>query len=61
VTQCRSQERRFRNKWLTINVDNSRNVEKGIVQLTVNGESIDGNYIPFEMLGNQNEIMVKMG
>ncbi len=54
-------KRRFRNKWLTINVDNSRNVEKGIVQLTVNGESIDGNYIPFEMLGNQNEIMVKMG
>jgi N,N'-diacetylchitobiose phosphorylase len=53
--------RRFRNKWLNIKVENKNKVEKGVKEIIINGEKIEGSFIPIEKLKEKNEIMVVMG
>jgi cellobiose phosphorylase len=53
--------RKFRNKILHIEVRNEKNVEKGVEQIIINEEIINGNYIPVEKLKQENNIIVKMG
>jgi N,N'-diacetylchitobiose phosphorylase len=54
-------KRRFRNKWLTIEVENKNRVQKGIKQIILNGEVLKGNFIPIDTLKEENEISVIMG
>ena len=51
----------FRGKKLNIVVDNSAHVESGVKSITLNGEAIDGNYIPADKLADVNEIAVVLG
>jgi N,N'-diacetylchitobiose phosphorylase len=53
--------RRFRGKMLNISVDNTAAVQKGVKEITVNGERMIGSFIPVGKLKDKNEIMVKMG
>lgn len=50
----------FRGKKLNITVDNSAHVESGVKEVVLNGEKLDGNYIPANKLGDVNEITVVM-
>jgi cellobiose phosphorylase len=36
-------------------------VEKGVKSMTLNGESIDGNVVPFDKMKDVNEVVVVMG
>lgn len=54
-------EKNFRNKKLNITVDNSAHVQSGVKEITLNGEKIDGNYIPADKLNDTNEIIVVLG
>ncbi len=54
-------EKNFRNKKLNITVDNSAHVQSGVKGITLNGEKIDGNYIPADKLNDTNEITVVLG
>ncbi len=54
-------EKNFRGKKLNITVDNSAHVESGVKQIVLNGEKIDGCYVPADMLGDVNEISVALG
>ena len=51
----------WRGKKLNISVKNPEKIEKNVKNIIINGEKIDGNYIPFEKLANENEIVVNMG
>ena len=51
----------FRGKQLNIDVDNSAHVESGVKEIVLNGEKLDGNYIPAEKLADVNEIKVVLG
>jgi N,N'-diacetylchitobiose phosphorylase len=53
--------RRFRNKDLLIKVVNKSGVQKGVKKITLNGAEIKGNFIPVEMLKENNEVLVEMG
>jgi cellobiose phosphorylase len=53
--------RRFRGKTVNIQVKNPRKVEKGVKSVTLNGQAIVGNTIPFDRMNEQNEIVVVMG
>src|SRR5450432_3910389 len=53
--------RRFRGKQLTIRVENPAHVNGGVQSLTLNGESIVGNVIPAERLGETNTVRVILG
>jgi len=50
----------FRGKHLSIKVENPGHVESGCVSLTVNGELMEGNYIPADVLKDENEVVLKM-
>ncbi len=50
----------FRGKWLSITFDNSAHVQSGVSEITVNGQKINGNYIPADILLENNDIIVKM-
>ncbi len=52
--------RKFRNKDFTITVRNANGGQKGAKKITVNGEEIRGNIIPFEMMKERNEVVVAM-
>lgn len=54
-------EREFRGKWLKIRVDNSKGVQKGVVKIILNGEEIEGNFMPMAKIKEQNEVTVIMG
>lgn len=54
-------EREFRGKWLKIRVDNSKGIQKGVVKIILNGEEIEGNFMPMAKMKEQNEITVMMG
>ncbi len=56
-----SMNRRFRGKYFSIEVRNEKGIEKGVSKLIVNGEEIDGNFIPVEQMKDQNKIVVIMG
>ena len=51
-------EKNFRGKKLNITVDNSVHKESGVTELILNGEKLDGNYIPAEKLADTNDIKV---
>ncbi len=51
----------FRGKKLLIEVDNSAHVQSGVKEIVLNGEKIDGGYIPAEKLSDTNNITVIMG
>jgi cellobiose phosphorylase len=53
--------RRFRGKVVNIKVENPNKVEKGVKSMTLNGESIDGNVVPFAKMKDVNEVVVVMG
>lgn len=54
-------EKNFRNKKLNITVDNSAHVESGVKEIILNGNKIDGNYIPADSLTENNDITVILG
>lgn len=53
--------RRFRAKTLRITVRNNSGVEKGVQSVAINGETIQGNLIPFRMMEEENTVVVTMG
>ena len=54
-------EKNFRNKKLNITVNNSAHVESGVKEIILNGNKIDGNYIPADSLTENNDITVILG
>ncbi len=54
-------EKVFRGKQLHITVQNPAHVECGVVSVTLNGERLDGNFVPAERLGAENAITVVLG
>ena len=53
--------RHFRNKWFTIEIKNEDAVQKGVREIGLNGETIQGNLIPLEKMKERNEVLVTMG
>ena len=53
--------RRFRGRRCTITVRNPDGVEKGVAELTVNGEKIEGTIVPAAKLTDETEIVAVMG
>jgi N,N'-diacetylchitobiose phosphorylase len=53
--------RRFRGKLLDILVENPDGVQKGVRQITLNGEALDGNLVPFRKMKEENEVVLRMG
>ena len=51
----------FRGKQLNIIVQNPNHVESGVCALTLNGEALQGDYVPAEKLQDTNEIVVTLG
>lgn len=51
-------KRKFRGKWLEINIENSTKAQKGVRQLFVNGVKVEGNIISMELLKETNEVKV---
>jgi len=49
----------FRGKHLSIKVENS-GVESGVKSIILNGEEIEGDYIPADRLADENEVIIKM-
>ena len=54
-------EKNFRGKKLNISIDNSAHVQSGVKELTLNGEKLEGNYVPADKLADVNEIKVVLG
>lgn len=54
-------EKNFRGKKLNITVDNSAHVESGVKEVILNGTKLDGNYIPADILSENNDITVILG
>ncbi len=52
--------RKFRKKDFTIVIRNAHSRQKGVKKITVNGEEIKGNLIPFETMKEKNEVVVVM-
>ncbi len=53
--------RRFRGKTIHVEFDNPKSVQKGIQAMTLNGKSIEGNFIPVDQLQDENKLKVTMG
>jgi cellobiose phosphorylase len=53
--------RKFRGKELVIIVQNPNGVQKGIKQITLNGEALSGNIIPLTKMKQHSQILVEMG
>ncbi|HOI25956.1 MAG TPA: hypothetical protein PKW49_04495 [Paludibacteraceae bacterium] len=53
--------RRFRGMTVNIKVENPKKVEKGVKSITLNGEKVDGNVIPFAKMKATNDVIVVMG
>ncbi|MBQ3856283.1 MAG: N,N'-diacetylchitobiose phosphorylase, partial [Ruminococcus sp.] len=51
----------FRGKKLNITVDNSAHVQSGVKELTLNGQKLEGAYVPADKLADTNEIVVVLG
>ncbi|NJM93439.1 MAG: glycosyl transferase, partial [Cytophagales bacterium] len=54
-------ERIFRGKQFKIKVSNPNRVQKGVVQLRVNGQPVSGFKIGLELMQEHNEVEVVMG
>lgn len=53
--------RQFRGKDLTIRVENPKGRSRGVARLELNGQVVDGNVVPFELLKATNDILVSLG
>jgi cellobiose phosphorylase len=53
-------KRKFRNKNFSILIKNEKNKQKGIKNLILNGEVIEGNLIPLEKMKGNNEVIAVM-
>jgi len=53
--------KKFRGKTLNINVDNSAHVQSGVKSVVLNGETLEGNFIPVEKLLDVNTVDVVLG
>jgi cellobiose phosphorylase len=51
----------FRGKQVRVEVQNPAGVQKGVRQLVVNGEVLEGNFIPAEKLAAENHVAAEMG
>jgi N,N'-diacetylchitobiose phosphorylase len=49
--------RRFRGKTIDLLIKNPERKEKGILQLEVNGKTIQGNFIPIDLLSDKNTVV----
>jgi cellobiose phosphorylase len=56
-----SVQRVFRGKKVNVKVTNNAKVTKGVKSVTLNGEVLTGNILPFEKLKAENEVLVSMG
>jgi cellobiose phosphorylase len=54
-------ERRFRGKQVRIQVQNPDGICKGVAAITLNGQPLEDNLIPAEMLKTENDVLVVMG
>ncbi|MCR5542812.1 MAG: N,N'-diacetylchitobiose phosphorylase [Eubacterium sp.] len=50
----------FRGKHLSITVQNPDGVESGVKSITINGEKLEGDYIPADKMKDENEVLVIM-
>ena len=50
----------FRGKHLSIKVNNLSGVESGVKKIVLNGETLEGNYVPADKLQAENDIIVEM-
>ncbi len=55
-----SMEKTFRGKKLHITVENPNKKESGCEKLTVNGQAVEGNYVPYDMMTENTEIVLTM-
>ncbi len=53
--------RRFRKKNFNITVKNEGGVQKGVKRIVLNGNEIEGNLIPLDLMKENNEVLVVMG
>ncbi len=53
--------RRFRGKTIRISVYNEQKVCKGVARMRMNGREIQGNFIPFDLLGDDQQVEVWLG
>ncbi|MGB7759873.1 MAG: glycosyl hydrolase family 65 protein, partial [Bryobacteraceae bacterium] len=53
--------RLFRGKKVRVEVRNPAGVQKGVRKLVLNGEPLEGNFIPVAKLADQNLVLVEMG
>ena len=53
--------RRFRGKLIRITVYNRQSVSRGVVRMRINGREIQGNFIPFDLLGDDQQVEVWLG
>ncbi len=53
-------EKDFRGKHLHITIHNPRHAQSGCKRLVVDGEELEGNYIPYQMLKSHSEIVLEM-
>lgn len=51
----------YRGKKLNVKVNNPKKLQKGVKEVQINGERIEGNLVPFYMLKETNDIDVLMG
>jgi cellobiose phosphorylase len=51
----------FRGKKVQVEVRNPAHVQKGVRALVINGELLEGNFIPVEKLAEKNRVVVEMG
>jgi cellobiose phosphorylase len=51
----------FRGKNISVEVENPAGVQKGVKRLLLNGELLEGNFIPVEKLLAENQVEVEMG
>jgi cellobiose phosphorylase len=54
-------ERRFRGRLLRVKVENPDGVQKGVRQVELNGEVIEGDLIPAARMKDENQVVVTMG
>ena len=51
-------EKDFRGRHLHIRIENPNHRESGVEKLTVNGQTLETNYIPESLLQKENEILL---
>lgn len=54
-------EKTFRGKKLSMKFDNPHHAESGVSSIVLNGEKLEGNFIPADKLKDENDIVVTIG